>query len=252
MVTRITSRQHAGFTLIEMLVVFGIIAVLAAFLMPMLEKARESANTVRCASNLNQIGIALLNYANNNHNQFPRTLYDPTALPVAGTNPAAPDPFGAGGPAANDVTAAIFLLSREMGFPVGLFNDPYTDEIEGVPDPAPNLTGRSNFSDYKNNLCYSYANPYPSAAAVTAGFQLTHSINPAFVLAADMNPGIAGKNSRNHEGRGQNVLFADNHVNWEIGTKVGIQGDDIYTNADGHIWASPVDGNDSVLLPTDK
>jgi prepilin-type N-terminal cleavage/methylation domain-containing protein len=241
-----------GFTLIEVLVVLAIIVLLLALLLPALEHAREQANNLKCAANLTQIGVSLLTYSNDNHGQFPRTIYDPAAPVVFGSNAAAVDPFQPGGPQANDVTAALFLLMRTRRFPAILFVEPYTDEIENSPDPAINPGSRSNFTDYKKNLGYSYANPYASTAAVAAGFQFNNKINPSFALAADQNPGIAGKNSRNHEGRGQNVLFADIHVQWETTTACGVNGDDIYTNKAGAIIASPVDGGDSVLLPTDK
>jgi prepilin-type N-terminal cleavage/methylation domain-containing protein/prepilin-type processing-associated H-X9-DG protein len=67
-------RPQIGFTLIELLVVIAIIAILAAILFPIFAQAREKARAISCASNERQIGLALLQYNQDNDELFPSGL----------------------------------------------------------------------------------------------------------------------------------------------------------------------------------
>ncbi len=83
------SRHRTGFTLLDLLIVLALVICLGAFTTLLADSADTKANRVRCASNLRQIGQAILLYANENRGAYPRATYDPEKAdkPVAYTNP---------------------------------------------------------------------------------------------------------------------------------------------------------------------
>jgi prepilin-type N-terminal cleavage/methylation domain-containing protein len=63
--------RRRAFTLVELLVVVGIIAILISLLLPALNQARESARRTHCAAGLHNIGVAMNVYANENKRRLP-------------------------------------------------------------------------------------------------------------------------------------------------------------------------------------
>ncbi len=74
-------KRNKGFTLIELLVVIAIIAILAAILFPVFAQAREKARQISCASNVRQLGLAILQYVQDNDEVMPRGVARGTGVP---------------------------------------------------------------------------------------------------------------------------------------------------------------------------
>jgi len=222
-----------GFSVIELLVVIGIIVILISIFLPYVIKARESDHRARCAENLRTLMASLRAYSSANKGVFPRVQYDPAHNPngyVAYTGAAAADPFVQDTTVRpNDVTASLWLLVRARLAKPSFFICPSTADLPESLD-VQSTTTRSNFSS-GHNLSYSYASPFTN----TPGYKLDDFLPADFALLADKNPGVdpstganvigptwdakpfalAVANSTNHRRAGQNVLYADGHVSFQ-------------------------------------
>jgi len=253
----------------DLIVVVLLFLMLGTATLAQINRARETANRVKCASNLRQIGQAILLFSNDNRGAYPRALFDQNnanPVPTWGTPYQGNEKLGAVAdekkvsptdpksevcPKPNDVTAALFILVRTQDITSEVFICPTTGltpfKYGGGNNTALNWTNFPGNEGIAKHLSYSYQNPYPSKAARDKGWKLNNSIGAEYAICSDMNPGVDALlkltpastaadmrkgNSANHEFAGQNILYGDGHVAWESGPFVGVNRDNVFTFGD--------------------
>ena len=195
------ARQRLAFTLVELLVVIGIIALLIGILLPALGQARQVANRVKCLNNLHNIGNCMLIYANENHGLLvplgpledgKANAVDPqypwqTGQPITVTNnnvvsfayqtlgtevypwmrwPAAilPGPYAKPDPTGQPV-------AEPPGDPLGTFAGPWTSRLMACPsDPQPGAAHSYLFNQHlvaSERQVLKYSNKAPAGQSDT-------------------------------------------------------------------------------------
>jgi len=174
--------RRAGFTLIELLVVIAIISIIAALLLPAINRAREEARRINCRSNLRQLGTAMQQYLN--------TFGDHKYLP-----------FPKGG---RDYNGAEFLAGLYWS---GVMTEPGVYLCPSTVDD--NLSGRELGTCGPSPLFSTDSVSYASRGkSRNFNAPILDSFPPDTVLACDDTEG------RPNHWQGLNVLYFDSRTVW--------------------------------------
>lgn len=197
-VTTVAIRSCRGFTLIELLIVIAIISILAAILFPVFARARENARRASCASNLRQLGLAIMQYTQDYDESYPRCsasgayYWTWTIWPYIKSSqvflcPSAPD---------NPETLDASRTS--------------TDLIRGVRYCMNNSSFGSGVTAFGYTLPRKLADiQRPAELIMLMDSKLYTPSNTSYYCDVDNNTSTAPR----HTG-GLNITFADGHVKW--------------------------------------
>jgi prepilin-type N-terminal cleavage/methylation domain-containing protein/prepilin-type processing-associated H-X9-DG protein len=225
--------RRAGFTLVELLVVIGIIALLISILLPSLQKARRAANSIACAANLRSIIQAMHVYASQNNGSIPGSswttaqfMFDDVRLGRIHVNT---PPFG-------DTYLPGIINYWDWCSP--------TLKIMGVKfEEGPTAAQRRKRFDFIRNFkAFRCPENEILAGAYTGGPTFTVDILPSyntalqFLVQAKATSGVSGTNAQTEV-----VLPASYNVKL---SKVGQGAEKIYI-ADGSRFTTVKDGPDS-------
>jgi prepilin-type N-terminal cleavage/methylation domain-containing protein/prepilin-type processing-associated H-X9-DG protein len=115
-------RRTAGFTLVELLVVIALISLLASLLLPALSRAKSRAKAIQCLSQMRQVGVATILYADDFAGQLPRSTHSAAAYGAL--------PWG--------YALLPYLAGREFTHPDSLWTNLFTRLYRCPADKRPN------------------------------------------------------------------------------------------------------------------
>ena len=226
-----TGDGRRRWSLADLAVAAGILIAASLLLLPAINHSRFNARVTACQNNLQQLGTALHKYSQQNHGRIPEIPDDSGRLAVASIY--APKLLAAG--LVTDPSVFVCADRESEACSQRAAEIPEYGrlvELERRGDDALDAVLEKCGGSYGYYLGYFDHGRYQTAS-------LAEGARPHFVLMADAPcPTLDGRQSSNHGGHGQNVLFEDGHVTYLTGCQSpGTADEDFYHNDDRQVAA---------------
>lgn len=224
-----------GWSTADAIVVAGVLLAISLIFFPVMARSRYLSQVAQCQENLRQLGIALAGYSEQHDGFFP-------GIPLSG-----PRAFAG-------IYAPMLLESQRLENPRIVLCPGSRLAVQNVDFRIPSLGEFDEAEGIQLLMLQRIAGGsygYTLGNMTTEGYRTPRNrVRQYFALLADApSLHLPGRQSVNHGGRGQNVLFEDQHVEFLLTPHSEPLGDDLFRNRFGYVEAG-TDEADSVVVPS--